>query len=77
MRNALLLALGIVIGASTQTALGQPRNIASLNHIAIDVENFDDASKFYRDGMGFPEPFTFRESDGRPTLSYFQINRDS
>jgi predicted enzyme related to lactoylglutathione lyase len=77
MRSALLLALGIVIGASAQNLVGQQRDITSLNHVAIAVENFGAATKFYTDVMGFPEAFAFREPDGRPTLSYFQVNRNT
>lgn len=77
MRSALFLALGIVIGASAQTAVGQQRDITSLNHVAIAVENFGPAAKFYTEVMGFPEAFAFREPDGRPTLSYFQVNRNT
>ena len=77
MRSTLLLAVGIIIGAGAQSALGQRNDVTGLNHVAIAVENFDAASKFYRDGMGFPEAFSFREPNGRPTLSYFQINRNT
>ena len=77
MRSALLLVLGVIIGASAQTAIGQQRDITSLNHVAIAVDTFDAAAKFYANSMGFPEAFAFREPDGRPTLSYFQVNRNT
>jgi catechol 2,3-dioxygenase-like lactoylglutathione lyase family enzyme len=71
------LALGIVIGASAQNLVGQQGDITGLNHVAFAVENFGAATKFYTDVMGFPEAFAFREPDGRPTLSYFQVNRNT
>ena len=77
MRDALLLAIGIVIGVGMQTALGQPREIVSLNHVAIAVADFDAASRFYSDAMEFPQAFAFREPNGAPSLSYFQINRNT
>src|SRR5262245_26602355 len=77
MRNALYVAIGIVIGASGATAVGQPRDIVSLNHVAIAVPDVDAASAFYADVMGFPRAFAFRETDGRPALSYFQVNRNT
>ena len=77
MRSALLLVLGVIIGAGAQTAIGQQRDITSLNHVAIAVDNFDAAAKFYANSMGFPEAFAFREPDGRPALSYFQVNRNT
>jgi catechol 2,3-dioxygenase-like lactoylglutathione lyase family enzyme len=77
MRSAFLLAVGVVIGAGIQTAVGQQRGIVGLNHVAIAVQDFEAASRFYSKGMGFPEAFAFREPDGTPTLSYFQINRNT
>jgi hypothetical protein len=35
MRNALCLVIGICLGASAATAVGQPRDIVSLNHVAV------------------------------------------
>src|SRR5207248_3283036 len=77
MRNVLCLVIGIIIGASAATGLGQQRDIVSLNHIAIAASDFDAASKFYTEVMGFPRAFAFREADGSPALSYFQVNRNT
>lgn len=80
MRSALFLVLGIIIGASAATVAGQPgqhRDIVSLNHVAIAVTDFDAASAFYRDVVGLPQAFAFREADGSPYLSYFQVNRNT
>jgi catechol 2,3-dioxygenase-like lactoylglutathione lyase family enzyme len=77
MRNALFFVIGICLGASAATALGQQRDIVSLNHVAIAVADFDAGSAFYADVMGFPRAFAFREADGSPALSYFQVNRDT
>src|SRR5262245_24411506 len=77
MRNALFLLIGIVIGASVAPAVGERRNVVGLNHVAIAVADFDTASAFYSDVMGFPRAFAFRETDGSPALSYFQVNRST
>ena len=77
MRRALLFVSGIIVGASAQASMGQQRDVVGLNHVAISVPNFEEAAQFYRDGMGFPEAFTFREADGSPALSYFQVNRST
>src|SRR5215472_3320597 len=76
MRSALYLVMGIVIGAGAAT-LTQQRDIVSLNHVAIAVADFDGASAFYGDVMGLPRVFAFREADGSPYLSYFQVNRNT
>jgi len=77
MRNALYLVIGMAIGASAVPAGGEPRDIASLNHVAIAATDFDGISAFYSDVMGFPRAFAFRETDGSPALSYFQVNRNT
>jgi len=77
MKNAVLLAIGILIGSVAAPQVSQPRDIVSLNHVAIATSEFDKASAFYSDVMGFPRAFAFREADGSPALSYFQINRNT
>ena len=77
MRNVLGLAIGIVIGAGATAGFSQPRQIVSLNHVAIAAADFDAVSAFYEDVLGLPRAFTFREADGSPALSYFQVNRDT
>jgi catechol 2,3-dioxygenase-like lactoylglutathione lyase family enzyme len=79
MSNALCLVIGICVGAAAATVASQPRDIVSLNHIAIAVPaaDFGSTSAFYSDVMGLPRAFAFREPDGSPYLSYFQINRNT
>jgi len=77
MRSAICLVVGIVVGAAMQTALGQEREVMSLNHVAIAVPDFEAASRFYAEGMGFPQAFAFKEANGSPAFSYFQIDRNT
>jgi len=77
LRSVLLLVVGVAIGTGLQNALAQQRDIVSLNHVAIAVDDFDAASRFYSQGMRFPVAFSFREPDGSPALSYFQINQST
>ena len=77
MRSAFFLIVGLVLGAGLQGLRGQQRDIISLNHVAIAVADFAGASRFYSQGMGFPEAFALREPNGAPSLSYFQINRNT
>lgn len=79
MRGAMLFVAGVIAGLGAQAVVGQPRgrDIVSLNHVAIGVDDFEATTRFYRDVMGFPEAFAFTEADGKPYLSYFQINRST
>lgn len=76
LRSAVVFAVGMAVGMGVQT-FAQPRNLVSLNHVALATEDFAGAAKFYKETMGLREAFHFDEPDGRPYLSYFQINRNT
>jgi predicted enzyme related to lactoylglutathione lyase len=79
MRSAIVFFTGILIGigAAIQSGLAQEGRIAGLNHVAISVEDYESATNFYGRQMGFREAFAFREPNGAPYLTYFQINRNT
>jgi len=80
MRDALVLVTGIVIGATIAAQPAQPappRDLVSLNHVAVAARDFDGMSAFYGDVLGLPAAFSFKQADGSPYLSYFQVNRDT
>jgi len=75
-RSAFIFVVGIAVGIGAQT-VSQQRNIVSLNHVALAADDFAGATRFYKDTMGLREAFHFDEPDGRPYLSYFQINKNT
>ena len=48
-----------------------------LNHVGLNVKDFEETVNFYTKTMGFREAFTLRGPDGKPNLSYIQISRDT
>ena len=68
----ILLMQSVVAQNAAQNDTGM-----KLNHVAINVNNFDAAVAYYTKSMGFREAFTFRETDGQPILTYLQISRDT
>ena len=48
-----------------------------MNHVGFAVENFDEAMAFYTQKMGFREAFTVRDANGKPTLAYVQVSRNT
>lgn len=76
MRTAFVFVTGIVVGMAIQPGLAQQGRIG-LNHVAISVADYEAATDFYARQMGFREAFSFREADGSPYLTYFQVNRDT
>jgi len=80
MRNAIVFVAGLAIGSMMTTGFAQGTRLAgvnNMNHVAIAVENFDEAFKFYTEKMGFRDGFTVKNAQGQPTLSYIQVSRDT
>jgi catechol 2,3-dioxygenase-like lactoylglutathione lyase family enzyme len=48
-----------------------------LNHVGFNVKDFEESLNFYTKTMGFREAFTLRGPDGKPTLSYIQVSRET
>ena len=74
MRAAAIFLTGLLVGVAVASALAQGGGIAGLNHVAISVSDYDGATRFYGRQMGFREAFSFREANGAPYLTYFQVN---
>lgn len=80
MRTAIVFVMGLAIGAAITPSFAQGNRIPgvnNMNHVAIAVENFDEAFKFYTEKMGFRDGFTVKNAQGQPTLSYIQVSRDT
>lgn len=80
MRTAVVFVTGLLLGSALVPGLAQGQKLAGenyVNHVAIAVENFDEAFAFYTQKMGFREAFTVRDAQGKPTLAYVQANRNT
>jgi catechol 2,3-dioxygenase-like lactoylglutathione lyase family enzyme len=77
MRTAVVFMTGMLVGVVMQTGMAQQARIVGLNHVAVSVHDYKAATDFYSTKMGFREAFSFKEADGSPYLTYFQINRDT
>ena len=80
VRGIVLFVAGTVFGilATQPSAMPQDQNIGlRLNHFGIYVKDFDVSMNFFTKTMGFREAFSLKDKDGKPTLAYLQINRDT
>jgi catechol 2,3-dioxygenase-like lactoylglutathione lyase family enzyme len=85
MRGLALFAAGVVAGplilqpSAAQPSPAQENRDAGirLNHVGISVKNMDESTQFYTKVMGFRVAFKFPSPDGKPTTTYFQVNRDT
>jgi catechol 2,3-dioxygenase-like lactoylglutathione lyase family enzyme len=80
IRALALFAAGIVFGMfmmQPSAAQQEGGKGLRLNHVGMYVKNFDESMNFYTKTMGFREAFSFKDKEGKPTLTYLQINRDT
>ena len=76
------IGVGILLmqpGILMQPAMAQQNRIPGLrlNHVGIYVKDFDESMRFYTQTMGLREAFTIKDQNGKPTLAYLQITRDT
>jgi catechol 2,3-dioxygenase-like lactoylglutathione lyase family enzyme len=80
IRSVTLFAAGIAVGIFLMQpgAAQQSQNPGlRLNHVGIYAKDYDESMRFYTKTIGLREAFTIKDKDGKPTLTYLQINRDT
>jgi len=80
MNGLALFGAGAVFGIfMTQPGAAQSDRVTGLrlNHVGMYVKNFEESMNFYTQTMGFREAFSFKDKDGKPTLTYLQISKDT
>lgn len=80
MRGVLLFIAGTFVGAFAMQPGAAPQEKGTglrLNHFGIYAKDFDESMNFYTKTLGFREAFSLKDKDGKPTLAYLQINRDT
>ena len=48
-----------------------------LSHVGIYTKDFDESMRFYTQTIGLREAFSIKDKDGKPTLTYLQISKDT
>tara|TARA_R110002051_G_C8662799_1_gene489265 strand:+ start:712 stop:1227 length:516 start_codon:yes stop_codon:yes gene_type:complete len=69
------LTAGIAVGKKLQN--DEKGKILGINHIAIVAEDFEKSSSYYRDTLGFPLAIEFKDDQGNPAWSYFQVSKNT
>jgi catechol 2,3-dioxygenase-like lactoylglutathione lyase family enzyme len=80
MRGLALFVAGIGVGVFlTQPSAAPQEKVAGLrlNHVGLYVKNFDESKNFYTKTMGFREVFAFKDKEGKPAITYLQIDHDT
>jgi lactoylglutathione lyase len=71
MRHVLATSLALALLA--QTPAVRPR-ILGIAHFAVFVSDLENARAFYRDLLGYEEPFTLPRTDGSVDIAFVKIN---
>ena len=66
---ALLLSASLLLGEDVQ----RPR-ILGLAHISLFAHDYEKSRAFYGQFLGFEEPFSLKNPDGSPSMTFFKIN---
>jgi catechol 2,3-dioxygenase-like lactoylglutathione lyase family enzyme len=80
MRSSIVFVIGLLVGSAIATALAQGNlrlETSGVNHVAMSVDNFDEALAFYTMKMGFREVLNMHNDQGQPTLAFVQASRDT
>jgi catechol 2,3-dioxygenase-like lactoylglutathione lyase family enzyme len=75
-----LFAAGIGVGMFLMSPAAAQQNQSTglrLNHVGIYTKDFDESMRFYTQTIGLREAFSIKDKDGKPTLTYLQINKDT
>ena len=68
-----VLAAGCALALTMQAPVARPR-ILGIAHLAVFVSDLNAARGFYKDFLGFDEPFTIAKKDGAVDAAFVKIN---
>jgi catechol 2,3-dioxygenase-like lactoylglutathione lyase family enzyme len=76
MKQTIGMLLCASIGASLAMAADEPKRprITGIAHIALFVHDIEKSRAFYKDFLGFDEPFLLNKPDGSLSLTFIKVN---
>src|SRR6266699_2168571 len=80
IRGLAVFVAGIFVGTfMTQPSAAPQEKVTGLrlNHFGIYTKDLNESMNFYTKTMGFREAFSIKDKEGKPTIDYLQINRDT
>lgn len=70
-----LTILLFAVSASAADKVQRPR-ILGVSHMALYVSDLEKARSFYKDFLGYGEPYTLKRDDGSDRIAFIKINED-
>ncbi len=69
----LVLSGSLAAGEAREAQPARPK-ITGVAHIAVYAKDFEASRAFYRDFLGFAEPYSLQNADGSPSMTFFKVN---
>jgi catechol 2,3-dioxygenase-like lactoylglutathione lyase family enzyme len=66
--------LGLFAASIICAQTPQRPHIVGVAHIAVFAHDYEKSRSFYGDFLGFEEPYSLKNKDGSPSLTFFKIN---
>ena len=77
MASKIILPLLLCLTLAAFGAIEPKRpRISGVAHMAIYVSDMEKARGFYRDLLGFQEPYDLKNADGSLSMTFFKVNED-
>ena len=70
-----LLFSGLIGLAQTPDQPARP-HVLGISHMAVYVSDLEKARAFYKDFLGYEEPYTLKREDGADRIAFIKINED-
>jgi lactoylglutathione lyase len=76
IRDRVVAGVVVFLFAAQVVAQNEPKrpHILGIAHVAVFVSDLDQARSFYRNFLGFDEPFSLRRADGSQWIGFIKIN---
>jgi lactoylglutathione lyase len=74
--NRIAVFLLFLVAAMQATDEAQRPRILGVAHIALYVSDLQKARAFYKDFLGYQEPYTLKRDDGADRIAFIKINED-
>lgn len=75
-RIAIVLVLFCLITAARPADEVKRPHILGISHMALFVSDIGKARAFYKDFLGYEEPYTLKRDDGTDRIAFIKINED-
>jgi catechol 2,3-dioxygenase-like lactoylglutathione lyase family enzyme len=70
----LAITLALLLGTSAGGRAASPPQIIGVAHISLLAHDFEASRSFYRDMLGFEEPYSLKNAHGSPSMTFFKVN---